>query len=229
MDRDTIRSAIAACPMFDGIDDEHLTNLATLSHGHSVPARHLVFRQGDACPGILIVRQGVIRVFKLAPNGKEHVLRLVHQPDAFAEVAVLGEFDCPACAETTEPTEYVVVPAAAFRAMLDQDHAFCRQLLGSVATWVHRMVGLLEDIVLRDASARIAKFLLEQSHHTTGTVAMGGSHKDIALHLNLTPETLSRALRRLSGAKLIEQGNGGLRVLDRESLGHAADGMHPRL
>lgn len=229
MDDATVRAGIAGCPLFAGVDAARLDQLTRLAHGHTVGPRSMVFRQGDACPGIVIVVAGTVRVFKLAPNGKEHVLRLIPPPEAFAEVAVLGDFDCPACAETTETTSYIVVPAAPFRRMLDEDHGFCRQLLGGVARWVHRMVDLLEDVVLRDATSRIGKHLLAHSDRGDGRVALEGSHKDVALHLNLTPETLSRGLRRLTDAGLLEQLDHGSRVVDRVGLEQVADGMYPRL
>lgn len=229
MDADEIRSAIAACPLLRRIDDAHREHLAASARGHQVPARSMLFRQGDPCPGIVIVASGAVRVFKLAPSGKEHVLHLIHAPDSFLEVAVLGGFDCPACAETTEPTEYVIVPAAGIRALVDGDHPFCRQLLTSMSLRVLRLVNLLEDVVLRDATARIAKHLFDQADERTGAVFLTASRKDIALHLNLTPETLSRALRRLQDEGLIELRDNRFFVLDREQLELAIEGPYPRL
>jgi len=229
MESAAVRTAIAACPLFQRVDPRRIDLLRAASRGHEVPPRSMLFRQGDACPGIILVASGAIRVFKLAPNGKEHVLRVVHAPESFLEVPVLGGFDCPACAETIEPTSYVIVPTGEVRELVAGDHEFCQQLLSSMSLRVLRLVNLLEDVVLRDATARIAKHLYDQADERTGVVFLEASHKDIALHLNLTPETLSRALRRLQDDDLVELRDGRLHVSDRERLEMAIEGPYPRL
>lgn len=224
-----VRRHIDRCPTFGGLDERHRELLAEASSLHRVGAGTMLFRQGDPCPGIVVIAEGAARVFKLAASGKEHVLRLVEPPQSFLEVAVIGGFDCPACAETAEPTTYVVVPNDVFRGMLERDHDFCLQLLGGLAFRVRSLIGLLEDIVLRDATARIASHLLANSDRRSGAVTLHGSHKDLASHLNLTPETFSRALRRLSQAGVIAQERGALTILDRGGLENAAEGAFPRL
>jgi len=226
---DEIRHAIDRCPAFGGLDEAHRERLVEVSSIHQAPGGTMLFRQGYPCPGIAVVADGAARVVKLAASGKEHVLRLVEPPQSFLEVAVIGGFDCPACAETVDFTTYVLVPNGAFRDLLEQDHDFCLQLLGGLAFRVRSLIGLLEDIVLRDATARIANHLLEHSDRPSGRVTLAGSHKDLASHLNLTPETFSRALKRLAQAGAIEQDKGGIVVADRSGLEDAAEGPHPRI
>lgn len=190
----------------------------------------LIFQQDDPCPGIYIVASGQVRVFKVAASGKEHVLHLVGPGQTFAEVASIGGFACPASAEALEPTECVLLPREAFDRALREDHAMCLQIIGGLSGWVRQLVGLMEDIVLRDATSRVASFLLQAAAEPDGAVTLPGLKKHLASHLNLTSETLSRSLRRLEEAGLIAPiGAGQLRVADREGLSAASVGSFPRL
>jgi len=104
------------------------------------------------------------------------------------------------------------------------------QLMSSMAFWVRHLIGLMEDIVLRDAAGRLARHLLEACGVEGQTFTLPGLKKDLASHLNLTSETVSRTLRRFADAGLIQQLEGGrLRILRRDDLKNVADGLYPVL
>jgi len=89
-------------------------------------------------------------------------------------------------------------------------------------------VGLMEDVVLRDAAGRVARFLLEAKQMEDRAVALPGLKRHVASHLNLTSETLSRVFRRLVELELIaETENNRLRVLQPDKLELVAEGRFP--
>src|SRR5208283_128950 len=103
------------------------------------------------------------RVYKLAASGKEHVLHLAGPGKTFAEVAAIADFELPAAAQAVCETTCLLLPVRPFRRLMEQDHAFCLQMLTGLAFWVRHLVELLEDIVLRDAAGRLARYLVEMS------------------------------------------------------------------
>jgi CRP/FNR family transcriptional regulator, dissimilatory nitrate respiration regulator len=82
--------------------------------------------------------------------------------------------------------------------------------------------------VLRDAHGRVARWLLERSG-AGGLVELPTSRKHLASHLNLTPETLSRTLRRFEEECCIRQDDRGIVVLAPARLTQAAEGLFPKL
>lgn len=214
------------CPFFAGLDDRSIGLLSAMAERKRYAAGEMIFRQEDDPPGVFVVTDGQVRVYKLAPNGKEHVLNLPGPGETFLEVAVLGAFACPAFAEAVEPAECLLLPAARFRRAVDGDHALCRQLLLGMSRSVRRLVGLMEDIVLRDAAGRVARHLLEMHADQGEVIELPALKKHLASHLNLTSETLSRTLRRLTEAGLIDSTEGqAVRVCDPAGLGEIAAGV----
>ena len=192
-------------------------------------AKHAtILRQGEDAPGIYCVVGGLVRVYKLAPNGKEHVLHFAEPGGTFAEVAALGAFPVPAYAEAVEDSVCVLLSAVRIRHLIETHHALCLELLSGYSQWVRRLVGLLEDLVLRDAVGRVASHLLGAAGGSDEEFQLRMRKRDLASHLNLTSETLSRTLRRLAESGLIELGAAQrMRIADRAGLSEVARGLLP--
>jgi len=221
---------LQACKLFSKVPATGFQRLATIGRICRFAKGRLIFREGDACPGVYVVGRGMVRVFKTGPGGKEHVLHLVGPGNTFAEAAAIGGFRMPASAEAVEDTACALLPLEPFRRTLTQDHEVCLGMMQSLTIWVRQLVGLIEDLVLRDAAGRLARYLLDAPEAADGTIELPGLKRHVASHLNLTSETFSRTLRRFLEAGLIAQPDGGrLELLDREKLGQVADGLFPRI
>ncbi|MCK6486999.1 MAG: Crp/Fnr family transcriptional regulator [Planctomycetes bacterium] len=218
---------IQRCRLFARVEPAARSALVAIARPVSLAKGHTVFRQDDPCPGIYVVGTGLARIFKIAPSGKDHTLHLAGPGQTFAEVACLGCFPCPAWAEVIEDTAAVLLPDAQVQELLAADHRLCRDLLVGMGAWVHHLTGLLEDIVLRDAAGRLARHLLERSAGVDGRVVLPSALRHLASHLNLTPETLSRTLRRLIDAGLLARDAEGFTVTDPLALRAVADGVGP--
>ncbi|OHB68593.1 MAG: hypothetical protein A2V70_05895 [Planctomycetes bacterium RBG_13_63_9] len=127
-------------------------------------------------------------------------------------------------------TTCALLPRDAFREALQSDHELCLGMLTGLTLWVRHLVGLMEDVVLRDAVGRLARFLLEQEPDADGTIELPSLKRHVASHLNLTSETLSRTLRRLASAGLIVLGDAArVQLVDPARLDKVARGLLPEI
>lgn len=180
-----------------------------------------IFMAGEPCPGVYVVGQGAVRLVRMAPSGKQHVLRFVEEGGSFGEAAVIRGFAAPVSAYAHADVECVCVAAPAFRALLEADHALCLEVMASMAGRVHQLVDLLEDMVLRDAAGRVARYLLALPD-AEGWLTLPVLKHELAAHLGLTSETLSRTLRRLVEHGLLELAGERLRVCERARIAEVA-------
>jgi CRP/FNR family transcriptional regulator len=113
---------------------------------------------------------------------------------------------------------------------MTEDHQLCLEMMTGLSFWVRHVIGLLEDIVLRDATGRIARFLLQSEPGEDGTVKLPSLKRHVASHLNLTSETFSRTFGRLIEAGLImELDNNRVQLANRERLQAVSEGAFPEL
>jgi CRP/FNR family transcriptional regulator len=227
---ESISEIIGRCPLFGRIHESRRERLAEFSQIRRFPKGQTIFRQGDDCPGIYIVSSGMVRVFKIGPSGKEHVLHIITPCNTFAEVAAIGRFECPANAEAIADAACVLIPTDLFRKQMESDHLLCLEMVEGMSYWVRHVVALLEDIVLRDAVGRVARYFLEAELADDRTIQLPGLKRHVANHLNLTSETFSRTLGRLIEAGLIvDLENNRVRLLDEPGLRAVSEGMFPKL
>ncbi len=220
----TAETFIDGCAILQQTDAAARGRLAAMAKLVRYEAGARIFEQGDTIPGLFIVGSGLVRVFKLSPAGKEHALHLAGPGETFAEVALLGGFDAPANAQALEPTRCVLLPKEPFLRALREEPQLSMQLLTGLSLWVRRLVNLLEDIVLRDATGRVASYLVSAAKARDGRVALPSLKKHLASHLNLTSETLSRALRRLEEEGAIAKDGRHLLVTNGSLLAQLASG-----
>ncbi|MHB8970458.1 MAG: Crp/Fnr family transcriptional regulator [Pirellulaceae bacterium] len=225
-----IEEIIQNCQLFAEVDTLRRRKLAEISRICQYAKQQMVFRQGQDCPGVFIVDTGIVRVFKTAPTGKEHVLHMVAPGQTFAEVAAVGNFPCPAHAEAVEPTRCVLIPVDRFREQMASDHSLCLEMMTGMSFWVRRLISLMEDLVLRDALGRTARFLLESEPDPEGMIRLPSLKRHVASHLNLTSETLSRTLSRLIEAGLVvEYDKSRVQLRNLPQLRAVSEGKYPEI
>ncbi len=226
----TVEEILNRCQLFAQVDSQRQAHLASISVLCKFSKQQMIFHQGQECPGVYVVGTGMVRVFKTAPTGKEHVLHMVAPGQTFAEVAAIGNFNCPAHAEAVTPTDCVLIPIDRFRDAMAQDHQLCLEMMTGLSFWVRRLISLMEDLVLRDALGRTARFLIESDQEADGTVKLPSLKRHVASHLNLTSETLSRTLSRLIEAGLVvELDKNRVELIDPGQLRAISEGRFPQL
>ena len=221
---------LARCPLFASLDTRHLARLAEACRERAYATGATLFREGDPAEGFFIVTAGAVRVFKIAPDGRERTLHVIYPPHAFAEVAVFDARGYPAFASALSSARAVLVPRGPFLAMLDEEPGAAKQLIQSLSQWMHRLLDQLEAEAFLNARARVATWLLREVERQAGSGAAGSirlalSRKDLAQQLGVAPETLSRIQTELEERGTIRAGRRQIDILDRDGLRDAILGQ----
>ncbi len=200
---------LSRCPMFERLAPLEIERIANSSRGIRFGTGDLVFRDGQPCEGFYVVLEGAVRVYKIAPDGRQRILHIVRPPNSFAEAAMFGDDAYPAFAEAIEDSHLVLVYREPFLRIL-REHPDCAvRMFESLSRWLHRLLDQLENETFLNARAKLASYLLREARRrgpSTGRcrVELAVPRKDIASQLGMAPETFSRAQSDLESRGLIE-------------------------
>lgn len=197
--------------------------LAAIAQVKVLDREQALFAEGDAADAVFRVVDGVIRLYKLLPDGRRQIIGFLQAGDmvglAFAARYLYS-------AETVTATTVQRIARGQLDALLDAQPALARRLL-SVTT--SELVAAQDQMLLlgrKTALEKLASFLLALSRRSAGNraIALPMSRGDIADYLGLTTETVSRGFTKLKTGRLIRILDGGkVELLDRDALADLAD------
>ena len=216
-DPDVLRQALQSVTFFRGLDAHLLDMLAQAAVWRVYAAGAVVFLEGEAGSGLYQVHAGWLKVLKLSVDGREQVLRLIGPGEVFNEIGVFANRPNPATAITLEPTGIWLIEQRTVRQVLESHPSMAIQVMERMADRIGDLVMLVTDLSLRTVEERLARLLLQ----TQGDVLVRppwATQAELAARLGTVPDVLSRALRSLADAGLIEVERQQIRLLDRAGL-----------
>ena len=132
MTEDEEEKIISGSPLFEGIPQNKLNEIAKAVQHQIVPSNTIVFRQGDPGDCFYIIYSGKARIFRKAKDGADTELALLGPGDSVGEMALLTGEPRSAYLETLEETHLLLLTKVQFdRILLDYPNitlAFVKQM-----------------------------------------------------------------------------------------------------
>ncbi|MBW2091672.1 MAG: cyclic nucleotide-binding domain-containing protein [Deltaproteobacteria bacterium] len=105
-------------PIFEGMPEEILNEIAGAVQSKVVPANTIVFRQNEARDNFYIINSGRVRVFREDESGIETDLNFLGPGDSFGELAQVTNKPRTASVETLEETRLLILTKDQFEHIL---------------------------------------------------------------------------------------------------------------
>lgn len=202
-----IENTLRSCQLFLGLPAADIAAVASFALTKHLAKGDYLFREGEPAQGFYIVQRGGINVHRVSAAGKEQVIHVFRPMESFAEAALASEGGYPADARATEVSAVVLVPKRDFIALLRSRPELALRMLGSMSQHLRVLVGLLDDLALKDTETRVANWLLKRCPQPLRAgaivIELDRTKRVLAAELGATSETLSRTLARFRDQKLI--------------------------
>ena len=212
--------------IFSYLTPRDLTQLATIASLETHRKGETIFTEGDDADALWVLLKGQVKIYKVGPDGREQVLRIVRAGESFAEAAALARSAFPAGAEATARSTTARFPADDFLRLLEASPQLATNMIVALSHLLRGFAALVDALALRDVPSRLAKYLLDASLRAgADTVVLDVRKTVLAARLGTVSETLSRALRRLREQGLIAVDGQRIEILDRSALQRVSAGL----
>ena len=213
LDRTRFKQAVTentlrSCQLFVGVPATDIAAVASFALTRHLAKGDYLFREGDPAQGFYIVQRGAINVHRVSAAGKEQVIHVFRPVESFAEGALASEVGYPADARATEASVVLLIPKREFIDLLRSRPELALRMLGSMSQHLRVLVGLLDDLALKDIETRVANWLLKRCPHplrdSAVVIELDRTKRVLAAELGATSETLSRTLAKFRDQKLLK-------------------------
>ena len=217
--------ALAAIPYFRALPRAELRQLAARAVVRDARRGERIFEEGAPADGLFVVMEGRVRLTRLSRGGREQVLHSEGPGATLGEVPLLDGGGYVATAVASEPTRLVYVPRAAVVDACRRHPDVALGIIRVLARRVRSFAGLVEQLSLKDLTARTAGLLLAESRAAgAATFELGATRDELAARLGTVRELVSRSLARLRKAGLIRVAGRRVTIVDVPGLTELAEG-----
>ena len=195
MDKTTAWSRISS---LTGLPRPLLDKLAKLSGIQRIGKGSTLFREGERAHFIYGLVEGSVSLLN-GPQHEETIAEFMEAGDVILIPPALLKLPYMVTAKAVTDLLVVMMPAEDFLHLAATELALSAALNRVLAGHWRLLLRHLTQTKSRDADTRLTQYLIDSSSVVKGSArfTLPGSKRDLAAHLGITPETLSRSLKRL--------------------------------
>ncbi|MGB9093148.1 MAG: Crp/Fnr family transcriptional regulator [Gallionella sp.] len=214
LDNNTQSRLLQQYPMLRELPAADQAELAAAASTVSLPAGTVIFDEEQACHGFPMLLSGNIRVVKTAPNGRELQLYRVMPGESciLTSSCLLGNTRYHARGIAEHPLEMVLLPAAAFHALLEKQEAFRGHVFHLFSDRLTDLMQLVSAVAFQKLDQRLATLLVSRPNPVHAT------HQALADELGSAREIVSRLLKGFAEQGWVRLGREQIEIVDAAAL-----------
>lgn len=222
-------TCVSRVPVFAGLVVQDQQRVAGLARPVRLQEGELAYSANDTASRLIVVHTGRLKIFRVSADGSEQWVRVLGPGDFTGESAVFTGQAPGDYAAALDDCQLCVFRHDDLRVLLRQHPDIGMRMLSTLSERLCDTEHRLASLTSRAVHARLADYLLALPATRRGgvaTVSLPVAKKDVASLIATTPESLSRALKSLTGQGLIVIGAGrSISITQPDRLRQLADGV----
>jgi CRP/FNR family transcriptional regulator len=196
---------------FNDLPEQMLKEIAAHMHLREYQRGDVFFWEGDPCTGLHIIEHGSAKIYRVSPQGRQYIVRVLQEGDTFAEVPAFDGGMNPVNVDALETCRVWIIDSDTLRTLIAAHPEFAMKVLRNFGQMLRGMVHKVSEMAFYQVTHRLARLISElpqtdKSPHWT--------QEQLAARLGTVREVVARSLKEL-------ERSGAIRVEDRRI--HVAD------
>lgn len=223
---DTLR-VLHTNPWFASLPAAEQAAMLALAEPMAVPRGTVLYRKGELECSFSALVEGGVKISSVNSDGREGILALIEAGNWLGESTLLDGLGNPYDVTAIAALQLLVISRDGF-AQLMQRLPFAVAIARLEAQRLRALFSMVEDTMLRDMGARVARRLLVLAHGDATMAAQARarvlvSQDALAMMLGVTRQTLAKEIRVLVEAGVLALGYGRIDILDVPALTRRAE------
>ena len=152
---------------FEGLDEGLLEQVAMYMQLREYERGETLFWESDPCAGLHIIEQGFVKLYRLSPQGRQYIVRVLQEGDTCNEVPTFDGGTNPVNVEALETTRVWVIHPGILGTLLEKHPEFAQKVIDNLAKNLRGLVRMVSEMAFYQVTHRLAQ---EQLAARLGTV-----------------------------------------------------------
>jgi CRP-like cAMP-binding protein len=166
------------------LNKDELVKLAGCKTSRIIRKGEVIFEEGENVNGIFCIKDGVCKLTKLSPNGKDHIVKLVSKGELLGQRSMISEEPVNLSAVALEDMEVCFIPKTEVMGFFDKNNQFSMNVMKTICGDLKEADSHTVNMAQKTVKERLAETLL-YLHETFG------KNEDDSLKIQLSRDELA--------------------------------------
>ncbi len=212
------KNCIEIVPIFSNLSSKEKIEVAGVTSERSFERSEMIYMAGDKGDKLFVIHSGKVKVSRISDTGKEQVIRVLGSGEFMGELSLFSDSDLKDNAEALSKVIMCVIRAEDLKGLMEKYPGISIKIVEELSKRLERVEGMIENISIHTVERRIADILMNFSNEK-GEIKLNMSRADLASHMGMSGETLSRKLRAFEEEGWIKLiGHRRIEILNKNAL-----------
>ena len=210
------RKTLRRNPYFDDLPEAMLKEIAGHMQLRGFERGEMLFWEGDPCAGLHIIEEGSVKLYRISPQGRQYIIRVLQEGDTCNEVPAFDGGTNPVNVETLEKSKVWVVDDETLRSLVRTHPDFALKVLSNFGKNLRGLVRMVSEMAFYQVTNRLARLISELP---TDDARPPLTQEQLAAQLGTVREVVARSLKELERSGAIRIEDRRIHIADPDALG----------